>query len=371
MKTVFYNTKIISEGSVKEAMLAVEDGIISDILPQSSILPKADKLVDLKGNYLAAGFIDTHIHGSSGYGTDNQTEQDLLDMSLLLKEQGVAGFLPTIYPAKAQVMLDTIKALTPAIGKEQGAKIIGFHLEGPFISPQRLGVMRKEDLCPPSVDIMRRFYDAANGHIAAITIAPELENIREVAAFCNEHKIVLQAGHTDATFEQMTAAKQYGIKHITHLFNAMRGINHREPGAAGAALIDNAFSCEVIADGRHIHPAIVAMLRKLKMPQQLVLVTDSLRPTGLKEGVANGEAVVLKDGLFKRKEDDVIAGSALTMLQGVRNLISWGFPIGEAFECASDNPARLHNLNYGAIARGKEAWLISLDSQFNLTGIYF
>ncbi len=366
MKTLYHNGKIISKGNVFTGMVLVNDGIVENILPSSFALPAADEVIDLQGNYLSAGFVDTHIHGSGGFGTDRDNPQDLLDMSDVLLKQGVAAFTPTIYPAQTEKMIETVAKLAPAIGKEKGARIAGFHLEGPFISPAKPGVMKPQDIAPINVEVADKLYKAAGGKIAAMTVAPELKGIAELAAYAKEKKFILQSGHTDATYEQMKAAAELGITHVTHLFNAMRAMSHREPGAAGAALNEDIFSVEVIADGRHISPVIMNMVLKLKKPSKVILVTDSLNPTGKSEGLANGEEVYLSEGLFKRKQDNVIAGSSLTMLGGVKNLISWGFGIGNAFMAGCDNPAALHKLSCGSLEKGKRADLIVLDADFNL-----
>src|SRR5262249_5509333 len=158
-----------------------------------------------------------------------------------------------------------------------------------------------------------------------MTVAPELRGMRELALYALSQNIVLQAGHTDATYENMVEGMQAGILHSTHFFNAMSRLHHRDPGAVGAILIHPDLSCEIIADGHHVHPELVKLLVRDKPTSKIVLVTDALKPTAQTEGplFANNEEVELKDGFFKRKKDDVIAGSALTMLAGVKNLAEW------------------------------------------------
>lgn len=203
-----------------------------------------------------------------------------------------------------------------------------------------------------------------------MTVAPELKGMRELALYCIKKGIILQAGHTNATYEQMVEGMQVRIMHITHLFNAMSRIHHRNPGAVGAAFIHPELSCELIADGIHIDPNLIKMLVQFKPADKLVLITDSLKPTKQKGDIlyANGEEVYL-DKCFYRKSDNVIAGSSLTMIDGVKNLISWGLSPDLAIKMASTNPARLMNLkNKGFLAPGYDADLVIFNKECDILG---
>jgi N-acetylglucosamine-6-phosphate deacetylase len=200
-----------------------------------------------------------------------------------------------------------------------------------------------------------------------MTVAPELKGMRELALYCLRKGIVLQAGHTNATYENMLEGMQAGILHSTHFFNAMSRLHHRDPGAVGAIMIHSALSCEIIADGRHVHPDLIRLLMRDKPVSNIVLVTDSLRPTEQCCGdlVANGEEVVLSDRLFLRKADEVIAGSSLTMIEGLRNLVSYGVPLESAVQMASTNPARILGLGKrGLLVPGYEADVVVFDESF-------
>lgn len=363
MKTLYHNGKIISKGAVFAGSVLVDEGIITDVIASPDLIVPADNQINLNGAYLAPGFIDTHIHGCGGFGVDGDAD-DLFKMSEILLKQGVIAFTPTLYPTHD--MAARLKKFAAVIGREKGAKITGFHLEGPFISADKPGVMNPADIRPVNVEDVKKLYDAAEGKISAITAAPELPGTDKLAAFAREKNFILQAGHTNATYAQMFAGADMGITHCTHIFNAMSPLNHRDPGAPGAALTDNRFTVELIADGAHLHPAIVKMVLMLKGPYNIVLVSDSINPAGLPKGRASGEDVLLKNGIFRRKADDIIAGSAITMLEGLQNLIKWGCPPEYASMAASDNPAKLHKLNMGAIAKNHIARFIVLDKNFNL-----
>lgn len=365
MKQIYTNAKICSCGEMISGSLVVENGLIDSIIPQGGVLPQG-AVKDVGGVYIMPVFIDSHIHGFGGHGTDIFDPKEMLYMSEFLAKAGVGGFMPTIYPNTPDIMLKNIKALTPLIGQEKGAKIIGLHLEGPFISPKKLGVMKPEAAAKPDLDLMQVLYEAAEGKIAAVTLAPELEGIEKIVKFCLDKGIVAQAGHTDASYSQMLAAAEMGIHHATHLFNAMRGLAHRDPGAAGGVILNDKFSFEIIADGVHVCPEIVNMVLRLKKPESVVLVSDALSPAGTEGGLANGEEVILSGGVFRRKADNVVAGSALSMLKGVENLSKWGLTLEQASAAASDNPARLHKLDFGILASGRPAYFNIIDNNFKL-----
>ena len=322
------------------------------------------KVVDVNGAYIMPGFIDTHIHGIGGFGTDDGNPQSILNMSTTLAEYGVTSFIPTCNTASEEKLLKNIKAIAEAMGKEEGARILGMHLEGPFLSPARMGAQIAEGLSKVDLGYMKRLYKAAKGHIINMTVAPELKGMRELALYCVGKGIVLQSGHTDATYDQMLEAMQVGIMHVTHLFNAMRPMHHREPGVVGATLIHSELSCEIIGDGVHVNPNLVNLLLKCKPLSQIVMITDALYPA--KTDLSMTPDLYL-DKCFYRKEDNVINGSAISMLDGFRNLVSWGIPIEKAVRMTSTNPAQImKQKNIGLLVPGNDADIIVLDKDLDL-----
>lgn len=331
--------------------------------------PSGTQIIDAKGNYISPGLIDTHIHGFKGNGTDACTTEGILQMSKDLAQYGVTAFNPTMYPDNEEEMIRKIKAIVAAMGKEEGASIMGIHLEGPFISSEKLGVQRPETVHLPDIDLMERLWEASYSHIVNMTVAPELKGMRELALWCLDQGIVLQAGHTNAEYRHMKEGIQAGILHSTHLFNAMRQMHHRDPGTVGGVLIHPEMSCEIIADGIHVHPDLFKLLLRDKTANQIVLITDALTPTeqSAEHLFANGEEVVFKGGCFHRKTDDVIAGSALTMIRAVENCVSFGLPLCDAIHCASANPARIMGyMRKGIIAPKNDADIILFDKDFNV-----
>lgn len=366
------NARAVLAGEIRPAALWLADGKIKQIFTDEQALP-AVPVLDAQGALAVPGFIDLHIHGFAGHGPENARPEDLLEMSRRLAHYGVSAFCPTLYCARPHEMATLLKSLVPALGKETGAQIIGFHLEGPFISPQKPGVMKPQDIIPPQLDDMKRLYEAAQGHITNITLAPELPGIEPIIDFCLTRGIWVQGGHTNATYDEFLRGAQQGVKHATHLFNAMSGFNHRAPGAAGAVLLHPEISCEIIADGVHVHPDIVGFLRQVKPIENIVAVTDALKPTGLTTGpfTANGEEVILEGGVWKRKADKVIAGSALTMAKAFKNLVAFGYTPAEAAQLTSTNAARIIGLqNRGKIAEGSAADLVLLDEALNLQTVF-
>jgi N-acetylglucosamine-6-phosphate deacetylase len=358
---------------MEHCSVLIEDGKIADVFSEHRFEQKrfgaGVTIIDVDSAVVAPGFIDTHIHGIGGFGTDDGDTDAVIEMSRMLPRYGVTAFNPTLYPSARGKLPSIVRGITAAAGKESGAQIMGLHLEGPFLSSSKLGVQKPDTLSPVDLDYMAELWDAAGGRIVNMTVAPELKSMRELALFCVKKGIVLQAGHTDASYEHMTEGMQAGILHSTHLFNAMSKLDHRNPNAVGAILSHPEISCEIIADGLHVHPDLFKLLVKVKPEEKIALVTDSLKPTGQAEGpfYANGEEVKLSGGLWRRTLDDVIAGSALTMIKGVENLVKFGFSLEDALRAASTNPAVIMRYaGKGAIFPGRDADLVIFDKQYNV-----
>jgi N-acetylglucosamine-6-phosphate deacetylase len=373
----FFNGTVLTGFAVMEqCAVLIEDGVVSDVFSKKRFeqkhFPAYTSVLDVGGAYIAPGFIDTHIHGIGGFGTDDATTESVIEMSRLLAKCGVTAFNPTLYPTEPEEMLRAVRNISAAIGKEPGARIMGLHLEGPFLAPSRLGVQRPETLKPVDIPYMERLWEASGGHTVNMTVAPEIKGMRELALYCIKKGIVLQAGHTDAKYENMVEGMQAGILHSTHLFNAMSKLDHRNPNAVGAILIHPEMSCEIIADGYHVHPDLFKLLLRDKPIDKIVLVTDSLKPTEQQEGpyFANGEEVIFRDGVFHRKTDDIIAGSGLTMIRGVQNLTSFGFSLEDAVKAASFNPAQVMRYRgKGSIIPGSDADLVVFGQDFNIRAV--
>ncbi len=352
---------VTKRGILKNVSITVEDGKITSVVPCNTPaiapLPLA-----------VPAFIDSHIHGMGGFGPEQGSPQSLLEMSAVLARQGVAAFCPTLYWASPTQLATLLHQLVPALGQETGAHIAGFHLEGPFISPLKPGVMKPQDIAPANLEDFKQIYESAQGHISIVTLAPELPDIEPVIKFCLEHHIIVQAGHTNATYEQMQHAFELGVRRVTHFGNAMSGLHQRKPGVVGAVLNNPQISCEVIADGKHIHPALLTLLKRVKPISQITAITDALLPTQQIQGpfYANSEEVTLQDSVWKRKNDTVTAGSSLTMADAFAQLCQAGYTLQEATACTSTNAASLLGVLPPAIEPGVVANFVLLDKHFSV-----
>lgn len=379
--TVLLNGTIIT-GSAKfpDCALYIDaEGNIGDIFHmrryRQKHFPLNTEVIDVDSAFIAPAFIDTHIHGIGGFGTEDGSAQSILGMSERLADFGVAGFLPTIFTDSTERMIASIEAVVDAIGEESGAAVLGINIEGPFISPERLGAQRPDGVKSVDIGLFHRLIEAGKGHVVCMTVAPELKGMRELALTASKEGIVLLAGHTNATYENIIEGMQVGILHSTHFFNAMSRLHHRNPGTVGAIMIEQDMQCEIIADGVHVHPELVKLLLRDKQIWNVVLVTDALKPTMQTEGelIANGELAVLgSDGAFHRAADpETLLGSSLTMLKGIQNLVSWEVPIEAAVQMATANPARIYSFPLlGRLSPGYLANVVVFDESFSIRGLF-
>ncbi|MGI9255645.1 MAG: N-acetylglucosamine-6-phosphate deacetylase [Salinispira sp.] len=371
---VLYNATIFTGITrLDQSAIRIENGCVSDVFSKKRFeqkqFPHGTELYDLDGAYLSPGLIDTHIHGLHGHGTSDRSVEAITCMSDALVDYGVTAFCPTIYPQKDEDFFASIHAVREAMGKENGAHILGMHLEGPFINPKKRGAQLAEYMKRVDIDLMDRYVEAAGDNITNMTVAPELKNMRELALYCTKKNIVLQAGHSDATYEQMREGMEAGITHSTHFFNAMREMLHRDPGMVGAILIHPEMTCELIADGEHVHPAIIKLLVREKAADKICLVTDSIRPAGQTEGclLANNEEVYLhENNVFFRTRDNVMAGSSLTLNKGVAKIVECGISITDALLMATHTPAAILNRDHilGDLFPGRRADIAVFDKNF-------
>jgi N-acetylglucosamine-6-phosphate deacetylase len=342
---------LIEEGKIKE---------IGDFTP-----PTGAELIDLEGKIVAPGFIDVHTHGLGGYDAmDGRSAIE--EISALLPRYGVVGFLPTGVASSHQALLNFLRDVKEA--KRRGAKILGAHLESPYISMEKRGAQPPEAIRPVN---MREIEELIEAGVKMVTIAPEVEGALEAIKRLKDAGVIVSLGHSNASWEEALKGINAGISKATHTFNAMPSLHHRNPGCVGLTLVDERVACEVIADFIHLHPIIVKLVIKAKGKDKVILITDSASYAGLPDGEykwMDGRIVVKKEGRISFKDaPDVLAGSTLTLDQAVRNVASLGFPLKDVIQMASLNPAREAGLEgMGRIEVGASADLVVLDSSLQV-----
>jgi len=359
--------------TVGNPVVLVEDGKILEIAARSArAVPAGVIVIEFSSGTLAPGYIDLHVHGSAGHDVMENTAGALPAVEQLLTRHGVTSYYPTTVTAPIDSTLRALERLAGAVEKrepgavQEGARAcpVGIHLEGPFISHARRGVHPPENLLKPTFAAFERFWQAARGRIRMLTIAPELDGAMEVIAEASRRGVCVSLGHSDADLRTSERGIAAGARHATHTFNAMRPLNHRDPGILGAVLTDSRLSADIIADGVHVDPAIVRLFARSKGPDQTVLITDSTAATGMPDGVyrLGSLEVEVRDG--RCTSDGKLAGSVLTMDRAVRNLAHFAsWTLEQAVAAASLNPARVGGLsNKGALTVSAKADFVVLNA---------
>lgn len=323
--------------------------------------------IHTEGGYLCPGFIDVHLHGGGGADVMDASPGALSQLARTHARHGTVAFLPTTVTAPYEQLHRVLEAVEETAGaREEGAELLGVHLEGPHLNPARAGAQNPEFLTPPSLPEMQALLERFPGRVRWVTVAPELEGARELIQYLREAGVVVSIGHSDATYEQAMVAFQWGISHATHTFNGMNPLHHRAPGVPGAVLTAPGVSAEIIADGFHIHPGVARLLWQVKGPDRLLLVTDAMRATDLPDGRYDlgGLEVDVVGGAARLAGQETLAGSTLTLERAVAWMVeAVGLSLAEAVQLASLNPARrlgvAHRL--GSLEVGKDASLVLLD----------
>lgn len=357
--TVYTGETRIDNGYVRFDQQILEVGKMEEFVKDSQ-----EEVIDIAGKIVVPGFIDVHSHG--GYGIDNMDAdpESINEMISKMYQEGITSYFPTTMTQSFENIEKALKGIAEAA--EKNPVIQGIHVEGPFISAVFKGAQPEEYIKIPDAETMKKWDEISGGRVRLVTYAPETSDAREFEKTCQEHDIVLSAGHTNATREQM---KQSKAKHITHLYNAQRGLHHREPGVTGHAFLDEDTYVEVIADGFHIHPEMIKMAYKMKGPDRIEIITDAMRAKGMPDGESElgGQKVIVKDKQA-RLESGSLAGSVLEFQDAFRNVIEFtGCSIEDAVKMSSVNQAREFGLTQkGMITSGKDADLVVLDPDFNV-----
>lgn len=361
-------TLLTPHQTLPQHTLIVEGTQISGLEPHSVRAGPDDVVIDAQGMWVAPGLIDVHVHGSTGYDTMDATPEALHTMARFFAQHGVTGYLPTTGAAPTAATWAAIENVAQCPQPQDGAHHLGIHLEGPYLSAEHKGAQPVEHLRDANAAEYGAWF--ASGVVRLMTIAPE----RKGALACIEQGVAqgveFAIGHSGATYEQVLEAADRGLRQATHTFNGMLGLHHREPGTVGAVLTDDRIYAQVIADGIHLHPAVVKLLVRAKGVGRTILITDAIRATGLPDGEYDllGFKVTVRDGI-PRNEAGSLAGSTLTMDVGVRNLMAFaGLSLNEALMTATSTPAEALGWagRKGVLAVGADADVILLDADLNV-----
>lgn len=365
---VIVGGKIILKDRIVENCALIYTDKIEEIIDEK-LVPEKAEIIDACGGYIAPGLIDMHIHGYLGKDVCDGEEESIRVISKGLLANGVTGYLPTTMTEDMEIIckaLQVCRSLKEESKNWEGSAILGCHAEGPFISESKKGAQDAKYILKPDAAFVKEYKDI----IKTITMAPETdtEDFDAIREICRDTDVVVSMGHTSADYETAMASINAGVKHTTHLFNAMTPLSHRAPGVVGAAF-NGDVSVELIVDTFHVDKAFYNMLWKLK-GRKLCFITDCLPAGGLPEGeyTLGGQKIIYK-GIVCRLEDGTVAGSVLKLNKGVWNVYeNSDIPLYECVNCASLNPASVLGIDgsKGSLEIGKDADIIITDSEFNV-----
>ena len=360
----------IDSGEGKD-ILEIDGRSVTFIGPSGTLFPGSEhQIFDFGVNYICPGFINLHVHGSGGVDVMDNSYHALDWMSRALAEGGTTSFLATTMSAPRQELLEVVRTIAnTGLRGTKGAQVIGAHLEGPFLNPGKKGAHKEEDLRPPDINEFKEYIDAGNGAVKMVTVAPELPDIIPVIKFARSRGVVVSLGHSVASIAQVDEAFAAGLSHVTHAFNAMGGLHHRDLGTTGAIMSMKQLTADVIPDGLHVHPSVIKILVQAKGIDRVCAITDCIRAGGMGNGIFEfgGRKVIVRDGAA-RLADGTISGSVISMAEAVKTIVEKvGLSLNEAVKMASANPAGILGLNSkGVLMPGKDADVVVLDRNFRV-----
>ncbi|BAF73185.1 N-acetylglucosamine-6-phosphate deacetylase [Sulfurovum sp. NBC37-1] len=361
MKTIINAKLIVDDRIVEGKQLLFDDKIISlsDETPAECV-----EIIDAGGAYVSPGFIDIHIHGSGGADVMDSTPEALQTISSILLRTGTTSFLATTMTMSEKAIDKALRNVKEHAETMEGAKILGIHLEGPFLNPEKHGAQDRQYIREPSIELIEPYLD----QIRMITIAPEMPEAESFIKYLSKHypHIVLSIGHSEATFEQSKESFDWGISHATHLFNAMNPYHHRKPGIVGA-VFDSDISCDIIADLVHTHPSVLKLVHRVK-GERLILITDAMRAGCMKNGIYDlgGRRVTVEEGKATL-DDGTLAGSVLKMNDALKHMTeAAGMTLIEAVNAVTKVPGEKLGLKKGELKSGYDADMVIFDEDFSI-----
>lgn len=370
MEQYIINGRVFLDGSFQEKTIGIEGGCIR-ILPKEEALEDGAKVYDAEGKKVVPGFIDVHTHGAVGVDVNAATAEGLEKIGHFMATQGTTSWLCSVLTDTKEQTLWCIDEFKKHKKMENnGADLLGIHLEGPFLAKEFKGAMPEHLLRDADVELLKEYQDAAEGNIRYLTVSPEIEGIVDAIPAIKDLGIVVAIGHSGADYDTSMKAIENGAASCTHIFNAMKLLHQHFPAIMGAAMESDIY-CEAICDGRHLHPGVVRLLIKTKGLDRVVAITDSIMAAGLPDGnyKLGVNDVVVVDGDAKLASNGVRAGSTLTTGQALKNIMKFtGRPIEEVLQLLTVNPAKLIGVfdRKGSIADGKDADLVVLDEENNV-----
>ncbi|UTR13363.1 N-acetylglucosamine-6-phosphate deacetylase [Salipaludibacillus sp. LMS25] len=365
MKTIYFNNAILYSETdlIKEPVISIENNQIMSIKTKSEV-PSIDEEIKFNESEPVAivpGFIDIHIHGAAGADVMDGEKEALQTMRTALPAEGTTSFLATTITQQHEAKLQALKTIKNVIVQQdkRGADILGVHLEGPFISKKRAGAQPSEFIQQADNHLFQEFQEASGHHIKLVTMAPEEDPDGELISLLCEQQVIPSIGHSNATYDEVVKAIEKGMSQVTHLFNGMKGVHHRDLGVAGAALLHDELMTELIVDGIHVSPPMVKLAYKSKGADNIILITDAMRAKGMAQGESTlgGQKVIVNHDRATL-EDGTLAGSILKMNNAIKNMMSYtGCSLKEAVQMASLNPAKQLRIDdrKGSLAVGKDA----------------
>lgn len=365
MATLLLARQLVSPlQSIENAALLIEDGIITAVARRSDlIIPGSTRVIDFGDAILAPGLIDIHIHGGAGHDVMEGSDASLAAVERLMMRHGVTSYCPTTVTAPIDATLRSLDALGKSCERTSNhdgarARSLGIHFEGPFLSHAKRGVHPPALLVPASRDLFDRMWQAANGRVSLMTIAPEIDGAIDLIAEATRRGVYVSLGHSDADLPTSQEAVRAGARHATHTFNAMRALDHRSPGILGAVLTNRETTADIIVDGIHVDPVIVDLFVRAKGLDGAVLITDAISATGMPDGTytLGGLEVQVKDG--RCESGGRLAGSVLTLDRAVRNTMQFArVSLQDAIRMATLNPARVLGIEKrkGTLSVGADA----------------
>ena len=366
-ETYIVNGRVYIGRRFEEKTLCLRDGKLQ-VLGKNASVPKGARMIDVCGKRVVPGFIDVHTHGAVGVDVNGASTEDLEKISRFFAGNGTTSWLCSVLTdtvEQTEWCIDQFKA--HKAGEQPTSELLGIHLEGPFLASEYKGAMPERLLRKGDPELLRRYQERAEGNIRYITVSPEVEGVVDMIPTARELGIAAAIGHSGADYETSMEAIRQGAQAATHTFNAMGLLHQHRPAIMGAVLESDVY-CEMICDGRHLHPGVVRLLIKTKGMDKVVAITDSIMAAGLPDGnyhLGVNEVVVV-DGDAKLASTGVRAGSTLTQDAALRNLMAFtGRPMEELLPALTENPAKLIGMfdRKGSIADGKDADLVVLDGE--------